>query len=287
MGRVTRAANPRLPATRPRPSPNDGGRGVPKADRRRDNGVMADGLGLRWLPSVSLSPQARRRWQHYLRFSRRPLHSLIFLAPFVLWYELGAARPASGTTPGGELLAHGVIQDLLSWFGFVGAWLPPFVLVITLLVAHKLRRDRWRVRWSVFPAMVLECALLALPLLALSALFEAPPAARLRDALGAGIYEELVFRMLLLGGLTWLALEILRIPRPSAVWVAVALGAILFALCHFAPLGSEAPAWKPFWFKTAAGVYLAVVFLGRGLGVAAGSHAAYNMLLVWLRSSPG
>jgi membrane protease YdiL (CAAX protease family) len=138
--------------------------------------------------------------------------------------------------------------------------------------------------------MLLESVMLAVPLLTLSALFGPPPMGgpplrvQLVQALGAGVYEELVFRLLLISGLAWVLAEVLHMWRKAAWWTAIGLAAVIFALCHFEPIGSDSFGWGPFWFRLAAGAYLSAVFVGRGLGIASGSHAAYNLLLVWLRS---
>lgn len=232
---------------------------------------------------------ARRVWQRYARDIRRPLTCLLFLLPWAIVYEVGAylAR-AHGTIH--ELVAPTVIRGLLSWFGLVGAWVPPVTLVAALLAWHLVRRDRWRIRPWVLPLMLLECAVMAVPLLVLSALFEAPARhapgvwTAILKALGAGLYEELVFRLLLIAGLAWLLAGIARVPSTSALWGAVALAAIVFSLCHFYPVGAETFGWQTFIFKSVAGLYLAVVFLGRGLGIAAGCHALCNILLVCFRS---
>ena len=238
------------------------------------------------------SVRSRRLWRRYQRDARRPLHCLLFLLPLVAAYELGAGL-ARGSGLGGELVAPSVIRGLLGWFGLVGFWVPPVVLVVALLAWHRLRHDRWRIRGWVLLGMVGESLVVAAPLLVLSSLFESPPQresgllAELVKALGAGVYEELVFRLLLISGLAWLIVELVRLPGPTALGVAAGLAALVFAACHFPPIGSEAFDWRTFTFKLVAGLYLAVVFLGRGLGVASGCHAACNLLLVWLRTGGG
>ncbi len=247
---------------------------------QRNNGGVPGNL---WLaPTALASPRLRGRWRRYVRSTRRPLQSLLFLLPLAAVFEVGTRWWPDARRPPGDLLAYGVIETLLGWLGLVGSWLPAAVLIASLLLWQWRRRERWRVRWAAIPMMALESVALAVPLLALSALFEAPPQARWLDAVGAGVYEELVFRLLLISGLTWLLAEVFWMHRPQARWLAVTLAALAFALFHFAPLGTEVLAWKPFGFKVAAGLYLSVLFLGRGLGISSGCHTAYNLLLMWL-----
>lgn len=251
---------------------------------------------------MSTSPRPRRPrlaprdsgrwWRRYQRETRRPLCCLLFLLPLGLIYEIGLLRTAGGDGARWELLAPASIREVFGWLGLAGIWVPGVVLIGTLLVWHRISRDRWRMRAWVLPAMLVESLVLTVPLLVLAALFpQAPEAAasdlpaRLVRALGAGIYEELVFRLLLISALVWSAIEIAHVPNRAALWVAVGLSAVLFARCHFAPVGAEPFTWGAFWFRLAAGAYLAVIFVGRGLGVSAGCHAAYNVILVCLRGA--
>jgi hypothetical protein len=247
---------------------------------QHNNGAVIRQWSLR--TTARMSPRWRMRWRRYARSTRRPAQSLLFLIPFVVAYEIGArCSPDPHHTPG-NLLAYGVIENLLGWFGLAGSWLPPVVLLGALLIWHRQRRQRWQVRWRALPLMLGESVALALPLLGLSTLFEAPPRARWLDALGAGLYEELVFRLLLISGLAWLLVKVFRLNRPLAAGFAVGLATLAFALCHFEPLGTEWLAWKPFGFRVACGLYLSVLFLERGLGICSGCHVAYNLLLMWL-----
>ncbi len=230
-------------------------------------------------------------WGRYARESRRPLAALVFLLPWVVSYELWAFGAARGPGAGRELVAQSVIHGLLSWFGLVGFWVPPAVLVAALLVWHVRLRHPWRVTGWALPIMVIESAALAVPLLLVAGLFSPPRlpdggGLRVRDqllsALGAGVYEELVFRLLLVAGLIALLARLRWLQRRPARWAAVALAAVIFAACHFTPIGHETPDGRLFVFRVAAGGYLGAVFLRRGLGVTAGAHAVYNVAVAWL-----
>jgi membrane protease YdiL (CAAX protease family) len=245
-----------------------------------------------WRPMrrAAAPPRARPFWKQYARDTQRPLYCLLFLFPLVATYELGALILRPAVWPDRQLVAHSLIQKLLGWFGASGFWVPAVVLLATLLLWHVLAGHPWRIRWWVLPLMVAESVALTVPLFVLGhALLRAgpgSPAGVLQQeivlALGAGIYEELVFRFYLILGLLWLLERALRVPKKAARPLVIVLSAGLFAICHFAPIGRELFGWKHFVLLVGAGVYLALLFRQRGLGVAAGCHVAFNLIpYVW------
>ena len=110
-----------------------------------------------------------------------------------------------------------------------------------------------------------------------------PSAGRAQEPVSWG--EELVFRLYLITMLMGLLTVVCRVPKRVALPIAVVLAALAFAGCHFGPIGSETFSWPLFVMLTVAGAYLAVVFAVRGLGVATGCHAAYNVMSLLLGSS--
>jgi membrane protease YdiL (CAAX protease family) len=110
--------------------------------------------------------------------------------------------------------------------------------------------------------------------------------------IGAGIYEELIFRLVLIGLLMLFFETILGIERTKAIAISVLVSAILFSLHHhFVFLNgkferAELLTMTPFIFRTIAGAYFAVVFAVRGFGVVAGAHIFYDIIAtilnVWL-----
>src|SRR5204863_6796768 len=102
--------------------------------------------------------------------------------------------------------------------------------------------------------------------------------------LGAGIYEELVFRLILLTVLSLLVKDLLLFPRRMTALFVVLASAVLFSSYHY--LGAEAfhwnsiAGWRTFAFRTLAGIYFGVLFLTRGFGITAATHAAYDILVL-------
>lgn len=102
--------------------------------------------------------------------------------------------------------------------------------------------------------------------------------ARLVAFLGAGIYEEVLFRLMLLPACV-LALSRLGVSRSRSLLTAVITTSLLFALAHY--VGPHGDRWQSFsfLFRAVAGSFFAVLFVYRGFGVTAGAHAGYDILV--------
>lgn len=244
-----------------------------------------------------LRPGPRR--PGYLEHSSSPLVSLALVLPLMVVYELGNAAGVPGGGPGApaapqHVIAFTLLRQFFGLFGASGAHLPALAVVGILLTWHVARRDRWKVRWTTVTGMAVEASVLSLPLLAFSValarllravpLAGAPPGAAMAGGdllvvcLGAGIYEELVFRLILLTVLTLLVKDLLQFPAWPAMAFVVLLTAVAFSGYHY--LGSEDFNPRTFAFRTLAGVYFGVLFLTRGFGVTAATHAAYDILVL-------
>ena len=250
----------------------------------------------------------------YFEHSRGPLASLAFVLPLIIVYELGTSGQALGGggtrgTPQ-HVIAFTLMQQFFGLFGATGRHLPGLAVVGILLAWHVARKDPWKVRWPTLGGMAAEGALLCLPLLALSVivahLFQrglplglagtmgavggrpAPSGDLLVLCLGAGLYEELVFRLILLTLLSLLVKDLLLFPAGLTAAVVVVLSAVMFSSYHY--LGAESfhwqsvASWRTFAFRTLAGIYFGVLFLTRGFGVTAATHAAYDILVLLVLS---
>jgi len=227
--------------------------------------------------------------------SRQPLAALVFSMPLLIVYELGVLM--LGTEVAGNGAAVWLHQTL-DRLGFSYYFLPPILTVFCLLAWHYVTRRPWRLpRRSLMWQMAGECLVLSLCLrlillletMVLQAVVppvdatigNAPVMAALGTAigfLGAGIYEELLFRLILLTatiqGFRWIGLQDYR-----GLSCAVILVSFLFACAHYVGPHGDTLHWFTFSFRFFAGVFFSVLFLCRGYGIAVGSHAGYNMLV--------
>ncbi len=225
----------------------------------------------------------------YWRYSQQPLNCLIFISPFLVGFEICVA--AIGT----DLLARNQLRQFLYYFGATGTHLSAALVVAVLGLWQAFSRRKWRTSFNVLAAMYLEAILLAVPLLGLGmlaqrmagggALAAGQPAAWVQELLagvGAGIYEEFLFRLIGLNLCMLLLFDVIELPKDLAFALAIAACSVLFALYHFP--GREPVVWSRFIFYALAGAYLAGVYVARGFGLAAGTHIFYNMAVALLRA---
>jgi membrane protease YdiL (CAAX protease family) len=101
---------------------------------------------------------------------------------------------------------------------------------------------------------------------------------RLVAFLGAGIYEEVLFRLMLLPCCV-AALTRVGVPRAKSLVAAVIVTSLVFALAHY--IGPHGDRWQSFsfLFRAVAGSFFATLFVYRGFGIAAGAHAGYDILV--------
>ena len=104
-------------------------------------------------------------------------------------------------------------------------------------------------------------------------------AQQLMISLGAGIYEELLFRVLLVTGLVLIGTAAFGWRRARANLFAVIIGAIIFAAFHYVGPYGEPWALGSFTFRTVAGVMFSGLYVLRGFGITAWTHALYDVLL--------
>ncbi|MCK4752623.1 MAG: CPBP family intramembrane metalloprotease [Planctomycetes bacterium] len=275
----------------------------------------------------------------YFERTSRPIYAIIFLLPFIIFYELGTIFINTDALNQIQVrvVAFVWLQHFLEYLGFGSKliWMAPALAVILILLGLQLTS---RKKWQFFPRdigpMSVECTLLAIPLIVLS-LFLSTSAEPSRDVdrfdnntiqvhsetipncssvatvslyaetnndasdsgfkksslltnmvtgIGAGIYEELVFRLVLICLLMIFFQDLLRLNHRNSVILAVLVSAALFSAHHHiiflnGRFGQTAAFnWTEFSFRTLAGIYFAVLFAIRGFGITAGTHAFYDII---------
>jgi len=250
----------------------------------------------------------------YWTTSRAPRYSIVFALPLLLLYEGLAA--VLGETPGAANVRNAADVALKTPFYLLSgargsiAFFATTIAVCIFLVARDLKRSKDRLRPRTFLLMLGESAVLgallgivvgtitrellgalsahvqfaiqganpggAQPLSAMS------PGTKLMLALGAGLYEELLFRVILVGGLAaalgWMA--------GKRTWltntVAAVLGALIFSAFHYIGAYGDRLELASFTYRTIAGLAFSGLYLTRGFGITAWTHALYDVYVMVL-----
>ena len=233
--------------------------------------------------------------RRYLKETKRPIYSAALVLPFFLIYHGGILFLRTTYINGADAL----IMRILSLLSVNTVFSSALVLILTFVVWQVRTKASWKLHAPKLALMFLECFLFAVTLFFLLGWFSihlatslAPPEAsapmfrgthgRVVELVlycGAGIYEELLFRGLLLGGLLLLLTNVLGMKKTLArVWAAVLAG-LLFSLFHFVGPTGDSFTIQSFLQRLFAGLYFSALFVGRGFGSAAASHALYDILV--------
>ncbi|MDR3077984.1 MAG: CPBP family intramembrane metalloprotease [Planctomycetota bacterium] len=262
------------------------------------------------MEELRLEEPAPGTYQLYLASSSAPLTSLVFTLPLFIVYHLGLWWL---NTFAGLHWANAVdiaIANGLARLGVAGPFLSFSLVIVVFLILHAVsgKPARWPPLHAWF-FMLMESLILALPVFMLSRL-----AVKLSDYLGvmslsaaagdaalswqanlvlscgAGVYEEFFFRVILMGAAVIFLGGIIRMKSGWKYVLAGMFQAIIFAASHHLPGGPEEVtsltqaklAVPAFIFRVAAGIYFAFIYVERGFGIAAGSHAGYDLMVVLL-----
>jgi membrane protease YdiL (CAAX protease family) len=232
----------------------------------------------------------------YFDLSKEPLYILIFLLPLVVYYE--AALYISQTNIDGaniQIKAHYLLERFFESFDLPatqGLGFGGIIIILIFLVWHLIIANRWAIDWKVIVFMAIESIILAIPLLIfgtfLGGLVVATEGSsfellltseRLAVSIGAGLYEELVFRMIIIGFVHTIVCNIFKQSDRAGLIAGVVFSSVLFALYHVQPNAIPQPEFSLF-FLLGAGAYLGFLFVTRGFGIAAATHAAYDVVAI-------
>lgn len=237
---------------------------------------------------------------NYLQAVKRPSYNFVFSGILLVLYEAIIFFTPSQA-------GRKVINAVDGWFEMVLAPIPYATLVISLLLLaltayfiHKDYREEkpfqgifvgymWAesLVWALviyFNLTLLVSALPGLSAVSYNAVAQAAQRPGFIHALGlsfgAGFYEELFFRLLLVVALRYL-LKLLGIDfgRWGNGAIIVSVTAVLFSLAHHIPPYGEPFEFYVFVYRAVFGVLMSALLLARGFGITAWTHALYDVVI--------
>ncbi len=233
-------------------------------------------------------------FRNYLSESRELYTNVLLVLPLFVIYQIGILAT------GGVRNGVDFMTDVLFWasghsfVGYVG-------LNLAILAAFGggiawLRHRGDASKMSIWPWMILESTVYALMLggtittlmghLGLDHLLASGVASqglfsKFILSLGAGIYEEIVFRLVLMGGLFWVGRRTLNWSPWTLAAAAVVLSSLLFSGVHYIGALGDPFELGSFLYRFFAGVLLALIFYLRGFAIAVYTHAIYDIFVLF------
>lgn len=237
--------------------------------------------------------------RRYLAASRTPVNTLLLLLPLFLIYSVGILVTDGvriGVDPLSEVLLHVVCRgDRLIYF------LVHLGCMAAFLVAALALRRKHLFQPRIYLLVMAEGAIYGLTMglavgnllvyvglrpelmVPLAASPTAPgPLAAFALSLGAGLWEEIVFRFALLGGLVLLCRRVLKMRAVWAWTLGVLVSSIAFSLIHHVGSLAEPFTLYAFVFRFFAGAVFAGIYAARGLAVVVYTHALYDIMVMVL-----
>lgn len=240
----------------------------------------------------------------YFGQSRTPYYAVVAALPLLVVYELLLTQ--GGDYGSGEVrnAADVWLRILLRSLG-VSPFNATLAMILALILAIPVLRSRsealqprffwWMLAEAVMYGFFLGIAINYVLAFIFFFLTPAPPQAwgwpwpvalpartgflqGLALSLGAGLFEEFFFRVILLGALLYLTRLFLR--GWLGLVVSIAGAAFLFSVAHYVgPLG-EPFEMQSFVFRWVAGLLFTVLFYLRGFAITAYAHAFYDIFVI-------
>ena len=227
----------------------------------------------------------------YWRSTRSPLYSFLFTIPLFLIYEIGIFLTSSDDMFVLRNGADALMRQILATFGITGLYWVGVIFFIGFIITFILQRKYWeqtQIHSDYFLLMMVESVVWSVLIYFLMTnvylLLMNPTGSMLVQqvtlAVGAGIYEEFLFRVLLIAGISVILGFIFQWSDKSRNWAAMVIAAGIFSSFHFIGEYGDFFSFNIFMVRFLAGIVLGTLYFLRGFGITAWSHAVYDLIVL-------
>ena len=227
----------------------------------------------------------------YWLSTRSPLYSFLFTVPLFLIYEIGIFLTSSDDMFVLRNGADALMRQILATFGITGLYWVGLIFFIGFIIAFILQRKYWeetQIHSDYFLLMMVESVgwsvLIYFLMTNIYLLLMNPTGSILVQqvtlAVGAGIYEEFLFRVLLIAGISVILGFIFQWSDKTRNWAAMVIAAGIFSSFHFIGEYGDFFSFNIFMVRFLAGIALGTLYFLRGFGITAWSHAVYDLIVL-------
>ena len=231
------------------------------------------------------------QYKEYSRASKSPFYSFLFVVPLMMTYEIAAFVMNKSDIEGLRNGADVVTKQIFNLFGVAGFY-GFSILVLAILIGlfiHELRDKEFILQYRYLLIMLGESILYGLlfgfVVSRITSIFlQFPPTFSWKHqlvlSLGAGVYEELLFRVVLIALFVLIFTKVVGLKKITSVIIAIFLSSLIFSGFHYIGFLGEPFLLRTFVFRFIGGAILSILYVVRGFGVTAYTHSFYDLFIV-------
>ena len=238
----------------------------------------------------------------YFSSTKHPMYAVLSVFPILLFYEIIALNLNQNQEIGirnaaDVIIKNFIINELLQYTNVHGLFIIGFVVLLVLALifwqGNYKNSPHFKPRFFTFmfieslcyaviigPMIGMMTQLVQHNILLTQAVYSFSFAHKVMLSLGAGFYEELFFRLILLAGTALFLYKVLKFKKLTAYLIAAIFSSVLFSAFHYiGPFGEPFEIYS-FIFRGFAGLLFSGLFYFRGFGIAVYTHTLYDLLVI-------
>jgi len=228
---------------------------------------------------------------YYFNYSKQLITSVILLFPFIIIYEIISFFKFYDKEYIIRNSADAILREVFTYFTFISnnyysVLLFIFLIFVILYHRHKILNLSIKVNFLIL--MLIEGFLFGFILLFLlndSSMIFKYDFSLSNDIIlayylcvGAGIWEEVLFRLVLLNLFISLISNI-DIKEHTNTFISIFIVSVIFSTFHYIGQNPDMFTYYSFCIRFIGGFILGYIYIFRGLGIASMTHFTYDLLL--------
>ena len=227
----------------------------------------------------------------YFIQTRSSFYSFLFTIPLFFIYEVGILFLSKDdilvVRNGADFLMRSILESfgIFGLYGLGAIFLIGFIITYIYFFNDKSNKS---IRADYLFIMIFESVCWALILYFLLSKFMLvlmnPIGKTITQqvtlAVGAGIYEEFLFRVMLISGLTGIIGFVFLWSEKARKAAALIIAAGIFSAFHFMGDYGDYFSMELFLLRFFAGIVLGVLYIARGFGITAYAHSIYDLIVL-------
>lgn len=233
----------------------------------------------------------------YFSDTKNLLYSFLISLPLFLAYELLILISQPDSSQIVRISVDSWFKSIFSLFGVNTVSITLLIVALFgMFILYKEREQLRELRFKYFPLMIGESTIYAILVTLVATFFVSmvfaisanDPISSLTGlqkfalSLGAGLYEELFFRVILVSVLILVFQKVFNNKNWAAITAAVVLSAFLFSMVHYIGSMGDPFTLSSFTYRFVFGLILNGIYVWRGFGIAAWTHALYDLMVLFV-----